>query len=390
MKPCQIINLNYNYIQNTADSSVLDVFIDGDIVDAPTQELYKNWFGDETSTSYKSFRDTITASTSKRVNIHINSGGGMMADAFAMHDFIEEGIANGKDWHTYGKGMVASAATYPLLAGGKNMHISNNCFFMIHNASGGNYGDVNEMESYAATLRKFNDTARNLYAEKFAKPKETIATWMNKETWWTGEDMVQMGLIAAENCGPAENAITNSIPKEKWPFQNMAILNTINNSIPKPKNKEMKNNKIATAINDAFAKYFTNGVTLQTAKVDDLKIAITDALGLQEDDDTVDPAAITNAFNAAMTGDAFTTAVANAVTNVLATVPKNITDAIATATAGFAKATDVVDKTTFETMRNDIAAKLGTQTLKNTRGKATSEPEAIEETEGITWNVSKD
>ena len=145
-----IINFKYSSIKNQADPTVLDIFIDGDIVDAPTQEIYKNWFGDETSTSYKSFRDSILSSDAGRVNIHINSGGGMMADAFAMHDFIREGIDNGKDWHTYGKGMVASAATYPLLAPLKskkpeNMHISENCFHMIHNAAGGNYGDVNEM-----------------------------------------------------------------------------------------------------------------------------------------------------------------------------------------------------------------------------------------------------
>lgn len=386
----QIINLKYSYIKNQSSDDVLDVYIDGDIVDASTQEFYKNWWGDDTSTSFKSFRDTLNSTTAKRVNININSGGGMMADAFAMHDFIKENIAAGKNWHTYGKGMVASAATYPLLAGlPNNMHISENCFHMIHNASGGINGSVDEIESYAKTMRKFNDTARDLYANVFNKPKETISTWMSNETWWTGQDMVNMGLISQDCCGPAENAITNSIPKEKWLFQNMAILNSINQSIPKPKNKGMKKNTIINAINEAFKNFFTGDVTPANAKPADLQAAITNAINAQEDDD-VDPAAISTAVTNAMTGDAFNTAVANAVTKALENVPKNITDAITTATNGLAKTSDVVTKTELETIKNDLSDKLGTPKLRNTRGKITQEPDSIEETDGITWNIAKD
>lgn len=351
---------NYSFPKNQSDADVFDVYVDGDIVDASTQEIYKNWYGDDTSTSYKSFRDTILNSGAKRVNIHFNSGGGMMSDAFAMHDFIKENIANGKDWHTHGKGMVASAATYPLLAGGDNMHISENCFFMIHNASGGINGSVDEIESYANTMRKFNNCARDLYATTFNKPKETISNWMNAETWWTGTDMKNMGLISEGQCGPAENAIKNSITKEKWLFQNQAILNTINNSIPKPpKDKGMKKNKIATAINDAFAKFFTNNTTLATAKPEDLKTAIIDALNTQ-DDDEVDVTTISNAVTTAMAGEAFNTAVANAV-NKMETVPKNITEAITNATK------DVATKAHLDKIINDISDKLGTQGTKNVK-----------------------
>ena len=102
---------NYSVIKNQQDASILDVFIDGDIVDASPQEFYKNWWGDDTSTSFKSFRDQILNSDATRINVNINSGGGMVADALAIHDFIKEQIANGKNIHTYGKGIVASAAT---------------------------------------------------------------------------------------------------------------------------------------------------------------------------------------------------------------------------------------------------------------------------------------
>lgn len=388
-----IINFKYSHIKNQTADDVLDVYIDGDIVDASTQEFYKNWWGDDTSTSFKSLRDVLLSSSAKRINIHINSGGGMMADAFAMHDFIKENIANGKNWHTYGTGMVASAATFPLVAGlPNNMHISENCFHMMHNASGYIGGSVDEIESYAKTIRKFNDCARDLYADCFGKPKETIANWMNAETWWTGKDMVSMGLISPECCGPEENAITNKISAEKWPFQNMAILNTINSSITKPKNKGMKKNKIANAINEAFAKFFNGTTNLATAKPEDLKTAIIDALNTQEDDE-VDPTVITNAVNEAMKGDAFNTAIANGIKKLLETTDNPVNAAITTATNGLAKAADVVNKTDLETLKNDLGDKLGTQKVKNKNGKKPSESEEeddISNTEGVTWNINKD
>ena len=57
----QIQIFNYSLTNQANDS--LDVHIDGDIVDAPTQEIYKNFYGDETSVSFKSFR-VCSAATS--------------------------------------------------------------------------------------------------------------------------------------------------------------------------------------------------------------------------------------------------------------------------------------------------------------------------------------
>lgn len=382
----QIIVNTYKFIQNKSEADTLDVFIDGDIVDAGTQEWLAYW-GVETTTSYKSFRDTVLNSDAKRINIHINSGGGACADALAMHDLIKEQIANGANWYTFGKGIVASAATYPLLAAGPDRtNISENCFFMIHNVSGTISGNIDECEAGVKMMRKFNNCARDLYSSYFNKPKETIASWMNAETWWQGSEMKDMGFI--KNCGPAEKALTNAIPKDKWLFSNKAILNTINNTISPstPKNKGMKKNSIINAIEEGFKKYFTNSTTLQNAKPDDLKAAIVNAINEQEDDDALDPAAITTAVTNAMNGDAFKTLIANAVgtavTNLLGVENNVVTTAITNATK------DLVTKDALETLKNDIATKLGTtnRRTKPEGGKPenSSEAETIENMDG--WN----
>ena len=137
MKPISV----YNYSVRNAANGTLDVNIDGAVVDAESQQIMKDWFGDDTSVSFKSIRSQIEASGAKSVNVHINSPGGVVTDAMAIHDYLVELGSKGIVVNTYVKGMAASAATYIAMAS-DNSHISENSWFMIHNVSGGVFGTV--------------------------------------------------------------------------------------------------------------------------------------------------------------------------------------------------------------------------------------------------------
>ena len=152
----------FNYhIQNKSDER-LDIFIDGQIVDAESQEIMRDWFNDQTSVSFKSFRQEILDSGLKNISITINSFGGQIGDAMAMHDFIQQLENDGYNIETIGIGMVCSAATY-ILSASKKSKISQNAYYMIHNVSGMVRGDVNEVEKYAQSLRNFNNNIRDYY-----------------------------------------------------------------------------------------------------------------------------------------------------------------------------------------------------------------------------------
>jgi ATP-dependent Clp protease, protease subunit len=373
----KVSQFSYRFVKNQSQEDTCDVFIDGDIVDAGTQEWLQYW-GDNSSTSYKSLRDQILNSGCNNINIHINSGGGMVADALAMGDFIKEQISAGKNINTYGKGIIASAATYPLMAAGKNSHISKNAFFMIHNVSGGAYGTVDEIEATAKMMRKFNDCVRDEYADMTGKPKETISAWMNAETWFTGKETCDNGFV--RNCTAMDTAITNKITKDNWLFNDKAIRNTINNSIPK--NKDMKKNKLVNAITEAFKNLgLSNDATLSTVKVSNLKDMLIETLSAQEEDEDV-----TEAITNALTGDAFETAVSNTVKKILdAAVPEKLTNAINEAVTNGTK--ELVNKEQLTKLQNDIADKLGTQRVKNTKpknGAAPTEPEDDDDSVDIT------
>lgn len=240
--PIQIFNFS---IKNASEDSV-DIHIDGDIVDASTQEILKSWFGDETSVSFKSFRNQINSVDAKVYNVYINSMGGVVTDAMAMHDFLTELESKGKTVNRIGRGLIASASTYILM--GPNSSMTKNSWFMIHNVSGAVWGDVDVVENYAATLRKFNNRSRDFYAEMTGQRKEDITKMMNNETWMTAQEAVDKGFV--KNIVGAEK-FTQKISRENWQFANMAVLNSYNADVQPPAESESVNTKL-----DDMKKFF--------------------------------------------------------------------------------------------------------------------------------------
>lgn len=238
-------------IQNSTSDSV-DIYIDGQIVDAATQEIYKLWFGDDTSVSFKSFRNQLEALDAKTFNIYINSQGGLVTDAMAIHDYLISLQNKGKTVNCIGRGIIASAATYILMAS-KNSTMSKNSWFMIHNVSGGTYGDVNEIENYATMMRKFNDTVRDFYANATGKRKEDISKMMDAETWMTADDALKNGFIKAVE---SDSSFTNAIEKDNWLFNNLEVLSAYNSAVKMPPTPPTQNSFKQEF--DEMKKFFQN------------------------------------------------------------------------------------------------------------------------------------
>jgi ATP-dependent Clp protease protease subunit len=234
-RPVQIYNF---HVLNQGNGTV-DVHIDGDIVDASTQEMLRNWWGDETSVSYKSFRNEVTTADPKTLNVIINSNGGHVGDAMAIHDFLTDLENKGVKVNRIGRGIIASAGTYILM--GNNSEMSENSFLMIHNISMVVYGDINQVENQAKAGRKFNDQIRDFYANQTGIRKEDITKMMDNETWFTANEAKDKGFVKNVS---NKVTFTNSIKPENWQFQNTAILNTYNASVKEePSNSQNEDMK---------------------------------------------------------------------------------------------------------------------------------------------------
>lgn len=256
----QLHAFKYSFANLANNSEVIDIYIDGYVVDSPTKEILDEYYGDETSVSFKSFRDQITQSSTKRFNIIINSGGGHVGDALAMHDLIVDLESKGYVFNSKIIGICASAATYIGMAP-KNSEITENSWFMIHTVSGGIWGNVDMIENYASTMRKFNDRIVNFYSTRTGISETEINDMMKKETWLTAKETVDYKFISKVS-GAAE--FKNAINPEHWTFKNREVLNFYNANIHNPKNKEqMDFNNIGKEIFNAISKVFTDkGVVL--------------------------------------------------------------------------------------------------------------------------------
>jgi ATP-dependent protease ClpP protease subunit len=259
----QIQIFNY-FLKNQADSTV-DIHIDGDIVDSPTQEIMAKFFDDETSTSFKSLRNKIESETNiKTVNVYINSTGGHVGDAMAIHDYLKELETKGVTVNRRGRGIIASAATYVLM--GNNSEMSENSFFMIHNVRGGVWGDINQMENQVKAARKFNDRIRDFYANETSNPPETIASWMNKETFMNATEAKERNFVKGIT---GEVKFNNSIPADHWQFTNRDVLN-VYNSYTQQNQSFMDITKLKEVIKNSFTEVLKSlGIE---AKAEDVKV----------------------------------------------------------------------------------------------------------------------
>jgi ATP-dependent Clp protease protease subunit len=243
--PKPIIHI-FNYSVKNQSNKTVDIHIDGDIVDSPTQEMLKNWFGDETSTSFKSLRNQIEKADPKTINLFINSAGGHVGDAMAIHDYLVSLESKGVTVNRNGIGIVASAATYPLM--GKNSSMSENSHLLIHNAASFAYGDVNQMEVQVKNVRKFNDSIVNFYSNVTGKDKETIQDWMNNETWFTAQEAKDNGFV---NSITGQVQFTNKISPEKWDYKNQDVL-SVYNSFTNSNPINMDISKLTEAVTNGF------------------------------------------------------------------------------------------------------------------------------------------
>ncbi len=246
-----------NYTIKNQTSERLDVYIDGQIVDAATKAYLDEWYDNQPSVSFKSFRDQILNSGLKNIRITINSQGGQVADAMAMHDFIKKLENDGYKIETIGMGLVCSAATY-ILSAAKDSKISPNSWYMIHAVSGGASGTVEDIENYATTLRLFNDSIRDFYVNLTGKTEEQIKDWMSRDTWFTGTQAVENGFVKAlESAEQFEQPINAA----NFMFNNtqaLAAYNSVaqnNDNLIQPISMKNLATLIATAVSTAFTNF---------------------------------------------------------------------------------------------------------------------------------------
>mgnify|MGYP000196157107 CR=1 FL=1 len=346
----QIEIFNYQIVKNAADNKA-EIFVDGDIVDASTQEILQEYWGDTTSVSYKSFRNELLNCGFKNADVYVNSYGGHVGDAMAAHDLVVD--LNGKGWNinTYGRGMVCSSATYLVMAGKNGGEVSANTSWLIHEVSGGMYGTVTEMENYVTMMRKFNDNIVKFYSDRTGMTTEVISNLMKKETWMIGQEIMDNGFVSKVT-GAVD--FQNTIPADRWPYSNKAVLNSYNKQIQNKNDMDIKT-MIEELRNELRAKFGNKG---SNGNAEELANAVADSVTkVLEEANTANATAVTDAVNTAvanaMSGEGFTNAVNAAVNAAKEGMMTEVKNLVADSVKG------LVNESEFEKLVDNLAEKLG-------------------------------
>lgn len=146
------------------------------------------WWDDGVTAA--SFAQELDAIGPDGIDLHINSGGGSVFDAIAMHAAL---VNHPSDVTAYVDGVAASAASFLAMAGDEVV-IEKPARMMIHNASGIVLGNAAAMREMADVLEGIDATIAQMYADRAGRPPAEYAAAMAAETWYTSAQAVAAGL----------------------------------------------------------------------------------------------------------------------------------------------------------------------------------------------------
>lgn len=147
-----------------------------------------SWWGDEVTP--KQFKKDLDAlGDIKTLNIMINSGGGDVFAAQAIHSMLRRHPANKV---VYIDGLAASAATLVAMAG-DTIYIPKNAMMMVHNPMTFAYGNAEELTKMVETLNQVRESMVATYVEKTGLEREKVIEYLDAETWMTAEEAVEYG-----------------------------------------------------------------------------------------------------------------------------------------------------------------------------------------------------
>ena len=197
----------FNLVRNSIDEATVYIY-----------DLIDSYWG-VSATDFIQQLDSV--SDAKTLHVRLNSPGGDVFQSKAIAEAIKR--FSGKTI-AHIDSLAASAATSIAIACDE-VEISQDAFFMIHNASGAVWGDKQAMRDTADLLEKVEGSIVSGYVTKTGKDAADIVAWMDAETWFSADEAVANGFCDRL----AANADKGS--KNTW---NLAAFNKVPKALSEP------------------------------------------------------------------------------------------------------------------------------------------------------------
>jgi len=141
--------------------------------------------------SAEDFVKTLTGMTQSKITIRINSPGGDVWDAHAIHNAIKRHKSKPT---TCVESLAASAASYIFIAGYKKLAYKNS-MIMIHEPMTGMYGNQFELRETADILQQISDAMVDMYADNTSVGKRELRDMLKAETWMSAKLAKEKGFV---------------------------------------------------------------------------------------------------------------------------------------------------------------------------------------------------
>lgn len=151
----------------------------------------RDFWGD--GVSAKDFRAEVKKIKAATLNLRINSPGGSVTEAAAILQTLDEFPGRVE---VDIDGVAASAATLVMMAGDE-VRAATNALVMIHNPWAGVMGTAADMRRTADLLDKVRGQILDRYAQRGTLSRDEFAAAMDAETWYTGAEAIDTGLVDA-------------------------------------------------------------------------------------------------------------------------------------------------------------------------------------------------
>lgn len=138
----------------------------------------------------KQFAKDLDEITAPNIHVRINSPGGSVFDAIAIHSTL---LRHPARVTTFVDGLAASAASVIAMAGDEVVMMPGSQM-MIHDASATDDGNAAEKQKMVTFLERQSDNIADLYLRKAGGTREEWRELMLAETWAFAEEAVELGL----------------------------------------------------------------------------------------------------------------------------------------------------------------------------------------------------
>ena len=182
-----------------------DLYIYGDI---RTKNLFDIIFGDDQGrVDALSFAEALAKVDTPMITVHINSYGGDVGEGLAIYSQLSQFTGHVK---TLVDGFACSAASVVFMAGDERI-VPESGLLMIHNAWVQNVsGNSNELRKCAEDLDKITQPSLDIYCAKTKLEEAKVKELMDKETWITSKEAIEMGFSTGTSAYEAVQTIESN------------------------------------------------------------------------------------------------------------------------------------------------------------------------------------